>query len=312
MLRLITGNPGSGKTYYAMQYLKKYCDYDKHLNLFCLNPDVLIITNIEGVKINHVSFDEIYEQGLINYDKFREYAQSKGYKKIILIVDECQRYFANLKDNEQFYFFEYHRHLGIDILMICQVASALPKRLVELCEFVINAKPRSIKMAGFQYDFLDAVSRNKLYSTTVKPNKSVFTLYQSYIVDEKVKPKSVARTKLVVGLVTMIVMLVIGTYYLKNGFAFTPRDKETKQQKKVMLTKKEDVKKEQHQANIVEPKKEIQKEKTVITQENNKVDDERGKWISFNDKDLKYNDIKVGEGNIKGKMSYNGKIYLLY
>lgn len=323
MLRLITGNPGSGKSYYAMQYLMKYCNYDKHLNTFHLQTDTLLITNIEGIKVNYIHIEELFNNNLLNYDRFKDWIDKKGYKKVVIIIDECQRYLANLKDNEQYYFFEYHRHLGIDLLLICQVAAALPKRLVELCEFVINAKPRSIKMAGFQYDFLDSVSRNKLYTSTIKPSKGVFSLYQSYVADESVKPKSVARTKFIVGLCTVVFMLTFATYYLKNGFAFIKRDSASTNSKKVVATKvvndkrlnpeqmpkKAEIEQKDNSQKVENNNTEI---KQVSTEQ--KVSDEKkGKFIAFNDKELKYEDIRIGDiGNIKGKMKYNGKVYLYY
>jgi hypothetical protein len=319
VLRIITGSPGSGKTYYAMYYLSKFISYDEYLSAYILPTDTIIISNIEGMKVNHLKVEDLLKN-YFSYDGFKAYMESKGYKRCLLIVDEAQRYFANLKDNEQFFFFEYHRHLGLDILLICQVQTSLPKRLVELSEFVINAKPRSIKIAGFQYDFCDPVSKNKLFTKTIKPKQEVFNLYQSFVIDETVKPKSIARQKFIVGLSMAVCMLAFAFYFVQNGFALS---KKPKQQVLAVKTEKKQVQDVVKKDEDTQIKEQIEKlknkfndkkvEVSDIEQEKEVVDNFKpARFYTFKDGvDVKYNDIVVG-GAIKGKIKYGNKVVLMY
>jgi len=268
-----------------------------------------------------MTFDEFLQRGLLNYEKMKEFVLASGYKKVLMIVDESQRYFADLKnsENEKYFFFEYHRHIGLDVLLICQVWSALPKRLVELCEFVISAKPRTIKLVGFQYDFLDAVSKNKLFTKTLKLDKTVFSLYQSYIADEVVKPKSVARNKFIVGLSVASVMLLMATIYANRGFVVAHGENKqkvtaTKSVSQVVETsntvKIDDEKQRQEQIEQLksmfdDANKELEKENGNDGQDNS------GYWEKYKLGQADYNKINV-LGRVKGKMKVGDDVYVLY
>ena len=116
-----------------------------------LDSEVLLVTNIEDVKIQHISFDAFRENGLMHVENLKQFMIERRFKRCIMIVDEAQRHFSNLKNENELFFFEYHRHLGIDVFLVLQTVSALPRRVVELSEYVIEALPRSYAITGFRY-----------------------------------------------------------------------------------------------------------------------------------------------------------------
>jgi len=144
MFRIIQGAPGSGKTFYAVNYLKKFTKYDKLYETMNLDSDVLLVTNIDEVKVQHMKVDEFRGLDLIEPETCRNYMRTHNYRRVVYIHDEAQRTFGGIKDNREFFFFEYHRHLGMDVFLIVQTVSSLPRRLTEICEYVIDAKPRTL------------------------------------------------------------------------------------------------------------------------------------------------------------------------
>ncbi len=218
MFRIVQGAPGSGKTYYAVNYLKKFAKYEKLYNVMLLDPDVLLVTNIEDVRVQHLTIEEFRQEDLINPDKLRAYLRANNYKRVIYIHDEAQRTFGGIRENKEFFFFEYSRHLGIDIFLLVQTVSALPRRLTEVCEYVIDARPRTLGVMGFQYDLKDPRNGNKIGVVTLKKDQNVFRLYRSFEVEEIDKPKKLVFRKLLIGVVVMVLAIGVTTTLLKHAF----------------------------------------------------------------------------------------------
>ena len=57
MLKVVDGVPGSGKSYFMVQYLSKFFTYDKFYETFHIKDSYLIISNIEGLRIPHMVLD---------------------------------------------------------------------------------------------------------------------------------------------------------------------------------------------------------------------------------------------------------------
>jgi len=148
--KLITGLPGSGKSYYAVWYVAStYFDRTKS-GKFKLKEkfkDIKIISNIDALKLPHLSLDDV----LKNYNspaQFFSYSSqekiSKKYPQIVYLIDEAQFFFpARFRDDQVFNWFQLHRHFGQDIYLITQVAKLLPDQINALCEMQIDAVSRS-------------------------------------------------------------------------------------------------------------------------------------------------------------------------
>lgn len=222
MIRVITGQLGSGKTYYAVNYLRQFVKYDKLYNTMVIDTDLLVVTNIDGVSINHMSFDDFLKQGLLNIETFREFKEKFNYKHTILIIDEAQKYFDKSTTTEQFFFFEYCRHLGIDVFLITQSLAALPKRLCMLSEYIVDAMPRTYSIGGFRYQLKDVSKGFVIQQIMIKKDQVTFRLYKSFEIDEhaKAKPQHYVLRKYIIGIIIVVISLGSAITFLKNGFSF--------------------------------------------------------------------------------------------
>lgn len=221
MLRLVTGKPGSGKTYYAVSYLTKtYCEFDHISNEWVLKPDYLVISNIDNLRIDHWNLQKLIDdKGLENVFSvdFVE-SLSKQYKRVIFIVDECQRYFPAKSEakipNSVWFFFEYHRHYGIDLILCSQHASSVSRRVVNVAETYIEASPQTLRLGPhFRYSLVDVTTGEKISSSLVKPDSSVYLAYRSATVNSGLeKGKSYASRILVIGALAVIAGLGATVY----------------------------------------------------------------------------------------------------
>lgn len=244
MLRIILGVPGSGKTYYAVNYLRQFIKYDKLYQTLLLDPSVMLVTNIEEIKVPHIKWEDYLESGMLNIDKTRQYMKENQYKRGVFIVDEAQRSLSGLKDNERYFFFEYHRHLGLDIFLIVQTLRALPQRLVELTEYVIDAMPRTYAILGFKYQMKDSKTGQVLYTKVIKINQDVFKVYKSFEVDEdsKAKPKKVLLIRWVTSVGLLVAVIAFCMFGAKAGLFFN-QNKDVKQIREQKKLEKQEFKK---------------------------------------------------------------------
>ena len=194
--KLITGLPGSGKSYYAVWYVAStYFDRTKS-GKFKLKEKfkgIKIISNIEALKLPHLSLDD----ALKNYNspaQFFSYSSqekiSKKYPQIVYLIDEAQFFFpARFRDDAVFNWFQLHRHFGQDIYLITQVSRLLPDAITNLCEMQIDAVPRSNTLffgRDLHYNFL---SKGQIVNKIFKfKRKWVFDLYTSQSSEEIEKP----------------------------------------------------------------------------------------------------------------------------
>lgn len=196
MIRLVKGNPGSGKSYYAANYLDKFCTYDGLYKDHKLNDGVLIISNLEGLKLRHLDFEQLVQrftiEKFLTIENFEKLIDKYKARHVILIIDEAQKFLdSKFYDKDVFYFFQYHRHLGIDIFLLTQCVSTVCRQLPPLCEFIIEAAPRSKGIVGtFRYKFIDTKG-TFMYSQVVRKKQEVFAMYKSFSSDEAEKPKNV-------------------------------------------------------------------------------------------------------------------------
>lgn len=196
-LRIVEGPIGSGKTYYAVQHLlKNYYSWDKEKEVWISNPDVEVISNIDGFKLG-LSLDEAIEQaGGMERFFMVPYQQEflKG-RSVVYVIDEAQGpdfFHRKFFNKDVFYFFQYHRHLGVDVYLITQDVTSLAKELQNLAEFHVKVKGRVRSMTGeFGYSFVSGGESFKTFF--LRPNPSIFSLYKSHTKKEVEKLPSAVR-----------------------------------------------------------------------------------------------------------------------
>jgi zona occludens toxin len=218
----ITGVPGAGKTFYAVNHLvKNYCYYDRQSRAYRLKDKYTLISNIEELALNHKNLKEILEDNKMSIESFfrKDFQEkiSKKYKNIIYFLDEAQQHFhRRFYDKESFFYFQYHRHLGHNIYLITQDRSLLPKEINTLCESEIRAVKRSLSVFGeFKYNVLS--NKEIIDRKVLKKNERVFELYKSQQNEESEKIKNPLVKYLVAILIFGIFSLVMfKNYFLKS------------------------------------------------------------------------------------------------
>jgi len=206
MLQLIEAPPRSGKSYFAVNYLVSFTKFDDLYQEYILKDDVLIISNIAGLKLKHWTLNHCLglkphqKLSQAESDKIKEFFSIENFEKImdktrkrhiILAIDEVHEIFpAGYKDNQVYEFFALHGHLGLDVIFMTQGLDSMSRIFNPLLEFIVKATPRSKKISKtFSYRYVDLRGKY-LYSKVIPCKQSVFKAYKSFRHDESNKPRS--------------------------------------------------------------------------------------------------------------------------
>jgi len=233
MIVLYTGVPGSGKTYLAV---KSIADLLK-------NPNNVVISNVEGFRFERFKLfrdyqiKKISDETFINVEcgqyiditkelvkrgsSFFDYTQMKKFlepfkdKNVFIFIDECQRYFPKwFKDSEVIYFFDYHRHLGLDIYLISQSSYKICPDIVHLTEYELRAVPSSLKFKNmFVYKRL--INNDILGRQVLKRDKRIFSLYKSF----QVQNENIQMPKILFAIPVFFIFAVFALFYVLSKFA---------------------------------------------------------------------------------------------
>ena len=186
MIRLITGLPGSGKTYYAVYEITKlFFNFDEEFYRYTKKDDNLVIfTNIDEFKLPSISFEYFLKKNNLTLEQFFTVDFQKKllqkYSHIVYFLDEAQKYFPKkFNDNDVLFFFQYHRHLGIDIYLLTQDSKLLCPSIVSLVEYEIRATRQTKHMFNtFTYFFIS--NGEKIATKRLKKDPRIFALYSSF------------------------------------------------------------------------------------------------------------------------------------
>ena len=201
-VRLVTGVPGSGKSY----YLSNRCSvFDPISGLWELKPDYLLFASLDGLKLAHRDLVKlINEHGLetVFNVEFWEPFVREG-RKIVVVLDEAQRFFSSNRrlPDSVWYFFEYHRHLGLEIWLMSQSASSINRRILAVTDSYIEAAPPSLRLGNiFRYRRRDTTTNEVISRESIRSDSRVFALYKSAVHSEGLKkPRSALLKFAVVG-----------------------------------------------------------------------------------------------------------------
>jgi zona occludens toxin (predicted ATPase) len=157
-----------------------------------------------------------------------KYTEKNGHTTVIL--DEAQRYFpTDFRDEKSvkgganpepscFYFFEYHRHIGVDIYLLGQLWSRFNPQIVNLCEYQIDAQKRTLSLGNeLSYKFMSGF--DVIGSTRVLLDKKITALYHSVDSSSEHKGKELRPVrKLILLIVLMLVAVVVSFKYFFGTF----------------------------------------------------------------------------------------------
>lgn len=209
-IEILTGVPGAGKTYYAVHKIwKTLQDHDKKF---------LILHNIEGLKVeDHRCISIPWEVGFFHAEAMaarlrglREEYQLASEDVIHVYVDEAQRFFPpELKDSNVLYFFDYHRHFGVNVTLITQHEKKLTYKITTLAEIEIRAVNNRVNPLGSSFVYKLSSGGEQFGTERLSKDRAVFGLYTSFQAGTGKTKKSSLRY-----IVLAVVVLAVLVWFL--------------------------------------------------------------------------------------------------
>ncbi|MDN7442101.1 zonular occludens toxin domain-containing protein [Burkholderia cepacia] len=210
MIELVTGTPGSGKTLYTVDRLRKEAKAGRRI----------VVDGIRDLAIDHVLADEQWMR------KWYENCQPND----LIVVDEVQRIWppvsVSVKPTEDIEKLHVHRHLGVDFIVITQHPQRMNKTIRDLVGRHVHVRRLFGGRRAMLYEWDHAHNPQSLKDAVKTPwfyPKDVFQLYTS--AELHTKPKAVIPKALFVLPVAAIAAVVFawkGFKSVSGGFGISP------------------------------------------------------------------------------------------
>ena len=240
MITYIVGNPGSGKTYYAVfkiyqlflfkpkdTFLSKVIKPEKQKDyLYCY-------TNINGLKFDlsdklvKFDYDQFYSNLEVLYllymdkvgdEALNEKAKELNLHNVLIILDEAHNFLKAKEDNILVWWLTYHRHLYQDIMLITQDLSLISNEYKRIAENFIKAVDSSKRLFKNKFRYI-LYGSYKMYQKDVMQKfhvpymKEVFNLYHS---GQNASQKSFVRKFLYVSLFLFITLSIYFYFFVQS------------------------------------------------------------------------------------------------
>jgi hypothetical protein len=210
MITLITGVPGSGKSYLAVKTLSEKFYIQKKNKWYLRDPDLTVFTNINDLLLPSKDLTEIFKT--VPFDQFfTKTYQDKihlKYPKILYVIDECQQYIPpRYNNNDVILYFDTHRHYSDQIFLITQDEKKICKQISTLAEMEYRAVRSTFSLFGeFKYNIK---AGGEIYQRSVaRKNKDIFALYRSFDGDGQ----TVKKSQLMIYIILALVVFLIGGF----------------------------------------------------------------------------------------------------
>ncbi|AQW85868.1 zonula occludens toxin (Zot) family protein [Campylobacter pinnipediorum subsp. caledonicus] len=241
MISYIIGNPGSGKTYYAVNRIyETFLKQPEKSFFYKFKKDkketkkqdefYFCYTNIDGFKFDldnrfkPFDFNKFYDDISILYacyldkkgDKHLiEIAKQYNLFKVLIILDEAHNFFKNKKDEVLIWWLTYHRHLSQEIYLITQDLSLINPEYKRIAEFFYKAVDSSKrvftnKLRYILYGSYKLYAKDEYRKINIDFSKDVFNLYHS----GKIKNQSSLIKKFFSISLFLLFVLVIIFYFV--------------------------------------------------------------------------------------------------
>lgn len=193
MISLFSGTPGSGKSLNACREIRVFLRSGDVIGTFPINSDCLL-KNSKGV-YTYIDIYALKPKFLRDYAREHRKNKSNIEGSFLLVIDEAQRIFNSRsyssKDRlDWITFFAEHRHLGFDVILICQNERMLDRQIRECVEYnFVHRKYSQFGIAGkifslFTGQFVVVKTwrplKEKISSYFFRGSKALYNFYDSY------------------------------------------------------------------------------------------------------------------------------------
>jgi zona occludens toxin len=218
MITLITGEPGNGKTAYAVDCIRR--DLEK-------SPRAVFVWGVKDLKLPHTVCPPVGE-----WTRLESVAEDSSLSRAVfdfpsgslVIIDECQDVFrvraSSAKVPPYVAALETHRHQGLDFYLITQKPSQIDTNVRGLVGRHIHLRSNWSGRHLLEWaECRNPLSRSDCAVAITRPYslpKSVFTLYTS-ATEHTGQPRRKPTQLLVVGIA--VVLLVCGGFYVRHRIA---------------------------------------------------------------------------------------------
>lgn len=242
MITYLVGNPGSGKTYYAVFMIYQLFLYEPK-NTFLTKfvkpkekPDYsFCYTNINEFKFElcdkfkKFDFDEFY-LGLRNLyalyktgatdNEVNEKAKELNLYGCVFVLDECHNFFKDKKDEILVWWLTYHRHLYQDIYLITQDLTLVNNEYKRIAEKFYRAVDSSRRLFSkkFRYEVYASFrlyKKDQLEIINIPFLEEVFNLYHS---GQSSNKKSFVRFYFLLAVLVFIFLLLYFYFIVMSMF----------------------------------------------------------------------------------------------
>lgn len=198
MITFLTGVPGSGKSYYAVDRIYNNFSNDKEAIRDKKATFENCYTNINEFKFDKVEncFNLDFDDLKSNLTKLHKLHKSKATDEELIafckehdilntlfVIDEAHNFF-DVKDPVLIWWLSYHRHLYHEIILITQNLALVDSKYKSFSEFFFKAFPQSLTLfkTHFKYNVYSSARMSQISksgSIKIKRNPKVFELYKS-------------------------------------------------------------------------------------------------------------------------------------
>lgn len=233
MITYLVGNPGSGKTYYAVFEIYRlflFKPQKTFLSKFIKQPKLKeyerCYTNINEFKFDlhdkfiKFDFDKFYADMSNLYELYsskvsdaqlNERAKELNLSGCLIILDEAHNFLKAKGDPVLIWWLTYHRHLYQDIFLITQDLSLVNDEYKRIAEYFLKAMDSAKRLFKNKFRYIK-YSSYKLYKKdalevfTIPYLKEVFDLYHS---GQDGSQKSFVRQFIYIGVFLFILLVIL-------------------------------------------------------------------------------------------------------
>lgn len=250
MITYLIGNPGSGKTYYAVfmiyqtflfepkkTFLTKFAKPKEKPNYSYCYTNINEFKFELSDKFKKFDFDEFY-LGLRNLyalyktgatdNEVNEKAKELNLYGCVFVLDECHNFFKNQKDEILVWWLTYHRHLYQDIYLITQDLTLVNNEYKRIAEKFYKAVDSSRRLFSkkFRYEVYASFrlyKKDKLEIINISFFEEVFNLYHS---GQSSNKKSFVRFYFLLAILVFIFLLLYFYFIVMSMFEVEKPDDE--------------------------------------------------------------------------------------